>query len=196
MNDHPKSKNARVRVVPEASPPLDDENQLQLDEALAALGEQLRSEAQWLNDLAQDAQADVPSIQDDSLQQIAAQLTAEAQSVFEHAGPAAQPATSQPTQNTKTAWIAFAQRLLPVVAAAGLLVTIWAVRPANRTGPTDPGNNVDNGSSSVARLPEAPAPLDPFAPNEVAAPVPWQEMSSPELEGALDLVDEVVSISI
>lgn len=196
---HPAKSNS-IKIVPEASPPLDQDNQLKLDDSLAALGEQLRSEAQWLDGLAQDRQADPlvmredETLQQETLQQMAAQLTAESRRLHQAAGPMAPPSGQ--------AWRTFLKRLLPLAAAAGLLVIVWAAGSTESPDVTMPAAPAVRPSVAQGqrRVPDAQIPpLDPFAPS-AASPetiaVPWQQLSSPELEGALDLVDEVVTISI
>ena len=190
MNDPHKPP---MKIVPEASPPLGDDDQLQLDEALAALGDQLQSEARWLHNLAQDPNASTPPL-DAMIEQLGDQLTREAQALM-----TAAEGGRTPSGVPRRAWQSFARHWMPLVAAASLLIVAWAVQSPN-PGNVTPGGGMTDANLAGVRLPNDKRELptqDAFRPSSSSLEeIPWQQLSSPELEGALDLVDEAVSISI
>ena len=175
-----------MRIVSEPAPPLDAHGELVLDQELLELAETLVADAQHLSCIAE-------------VSDLAAQLHREAASLGALGGlsegvtntaGAASASWRVDKPRSRNGWRQV-WRVAPL-AAAVLLVCFWAVpsTPPQRTTTI----HLDSTPATVTH--PASAPLRDAATRDAAQVIPWQELTSPELEGALDLVDESVSISI
>ena len=169
-----------MRVVSEPAPPLDDRGELVLDDDLAELAQTLMADARHLSEM-----ADVSGI-GAQLQREAA-LLADIAAVNDGGDGAATLTSEQRVDRAPRREITWRQvwRVVPL-AAAVMLVCFLAAPPA-------PPQH----STTIQLRSDAPTatPVNSAA-NSASPSLPWQELTSPELEGALDLVDETVSISI
>ena len=225
MSEH-HDPTKRIRIVPEPAAPINEHDELQLDDALLSIETQLKSEAEMLMALANGAETPAetaPGWADaKSLAAVAEQLTHEARQLASHldheALPASPthggPAPSSPAQAPRSPWRAATWRGAPMAAVAILLcaflLTDWAPPPDNaRQRPGEPSqadvaalnhSNNPTPSSTAPTLDDSHSPKHAEsspAPSADPNVIPWRDLSSPALEGALDLVDDQsVAISI
>jgi hypothetical protein len=191
-------KSKSMRIVAEPSAPLDAEGELLLDAELTAMARQLQDESGRLVQIADGKSppdrhtshlplTDHGELQlDDTLAAIANQLTLQSRQLATTAGASGAVSDLQRSRNVRRK--AGLLRLAPFAAAAALVLALVS-SPAmlEQVEQRAPSVRLDSGNPS--KLPIQEVGVDNSS-------IPWQQLSSPELEGALDLVDGTVTISI
>lgn len=156
-----------MRVLAEPPAPLDAQGELQLDAELESLAQQLQQDSQRIMAAAPAGALDA------ELESLGGQLLADSRRVM----AAAQPARAE---RRRLGWAKAVLRIAPVAAAAAIvcLLALPPLRPAPHPAPAAPQRQPVQETSHTADS------------------IPWEQLSSPELEGALDLINGPVQISI
>lgn len=175
--------NPNMRIVSEPAPPLDEHGELVLDDELCDLAEALATDAQHLSAMAAVSNLGAQLRKDASRLSVAAGAT----DACAPPRPLIQSASEEASRsNAGAASWRPVWRVVPL-AAAVLVICLFAVPPS----PPQPITTISIEPTPATRTPTTAAPV-----RHAAEAIPWQELTSPELEGALDLVDETISISI